>query len=273
MGLSRRHVVTAVCSVLVLDASIAWACIRPPPPVVPEGWLGFTVTVAGPEPRSIPRNAALRGDTAPTRLGTPLAIERLPELGGLLSRVVELLPAGEWVDSANGSALVVDIVDVTPPTAPVVEGGAFEIVESDAGCFGSSDCDGERAKLSVDIAPATDDATPAERLSYAVFLGTTRAEAEAATIPDDIYTRDFEGTVWRDSQRREGDTDIWVSVAAIDLAGNVGPRSEPMQIHSVDDGCAVHPIGGRTQTPIAVSIAIAILIARARRRCRRSSSE
>lgn len=236
-ALSCRALCTALTASVVIPTSIAAACSLAPAPEIVVGFFGFSFGVFVDEPLVLPQNAAVVGEGILRVDGAAVALEPLPGLPGV-SRPITPLAEGARVSFDEMMATVGPELDLTAPEATVVTGGAFHVSES-PGC-GAYTC-GTIVSLTVDLEPARDDLTPEERMSYVLYLGRSADEVSVATEPDGFYLRDHSGAVWRFANRSEGNQDIWVAVAAVDLAGNVGERSESMQIHtaSAGNGCVV----------------------------------
>jgi hypothetical protein len=256
-GTLWHSIAAAIVLAIVFVGGVAWACDLVPPPVITRGILGSTFQTNGATELVLPRNfAVVEASGTPPALddGTVLAFQPT-ELPGI-ARVGTTVPVGATITSGAGeTARVEDVIDTTPPSALAITGGAFTVSEGDDGgpfaCQSISSC-GTIVRLAVDVDAATDDHTPSDRMTYALFVASSENGATSATSADSFIVRD--GTeIWRFGDEAEGDSDIWVSVAAIDLAGNVGPRSAAMQIHTAETGCRVAP-GNVTSTVLLMAL-------------------
>lgn len=117
-----------------------------------------------------------------------------------------------------------------------------------------------RLNLATD---ATDDLTPTDQVTYALFTGTSKAGAESEPTPFAFRPRE-EGMM---SVAVLAPDAQWFSVAPIDLAGNVGPRSEAIKVDVlvVDSGCSASPSRQTGWRFAYAVIAAAALVARRRR--------
>lgn len=268
-GTLWHSIAAALALAIAFVGGVAWACDLVPPPVITRGILGSTFETHGASELLLPRNFAIvEAAGMPPALddGTTLAFQPT-ELPGI-ARVGTDVPAGATITSGAGeTARVEDVIDTTPPSAAAITGGALTVSEGDDGgpfgCQSISSC-GTIVRLAVDVDAATDDHTPSDRMTYALFVASSENGATSTMAADSFIVRD--GTeIWRFGDEAEGDSDIWVSVAAIDLAGNVGPRSAAMQIHTAESGCRVAP-GNATSTALLVTLLGLTLAWRSRRR-------
>lgn len=264
------HSIAASLALAILGiGGVAWACDLVPPPVITRGILGSAFQTNGASELVLPRNFAIvEAAGIPPMLddGTVLAFQST-ELRGIARVGTDVAPGSTITSAVSEVARVEDVVDTTPPSAVAITGGAFTISEGDDGgpfgCQSISSC-GTIVRLAVDVDAATDDHTPSDRMTYALFIASSESGATSSMTPDGFFVRD--GTeIWRFGDEAEGDSDIWVAVAPIDLAGNVGPRSAAMQIHAASSGCRVAPGGSTTSTTLLVSMLALGLAWRSRR--------
>ena len=125
-------------------------------------------------------------------------------------------------------------LDAMAPEQPEILGGEYSFTPEREGCAYSS-C-GDLGVLTIDLGAGADDQTPADVISFALFIGRSRDDALSASAKG-LYLRDGGGSVW-DFVGDLRDQDIWVSVAALDLAGNISERAEPVQVYAGQGGCA-----------------------------------
>jgi hypothetical protein len=251
---------------------VAFACDLVPAPEVLRGILGSSFQLGGSGAEiALPKNFAIvdRGPTPTLDDGTVLSFEPT-DLTGIARVTTDVAPGSTITTASSEIARVEDVIDTTPPSAVTLAGGSFEVSEGDDGgafgCGAMSSC-GTISRLMIDADAATDDHTASQRITYAIFLGSSQAEVTTSAVPDGFFVRD-NGTLWRFADEAEGERDIWVVVAAIDLAGNVGPRSTPMQIHASSSGCRVAPPSSALSTGMFALAIGAGLAWRARRKRR-----
>jgi hypothetical protein len=223
----------------------------------------------------LPRNAALlfqqlADPAAPVEVGTDARGEPLSVLlepvrqgppGQNVYRSVEPLPVGAELSSKT----VADYVDESPPTAPRVLGGAVVFNDGTGACGGNS-C-GDYTDLSLEIELSEDDHLRGEQLVYAVYLGTTRERAATAVRPDYVL-RATGNQLWALVPDRWTHDEAYVSLSALDLAGNESPRSEPVKVGEDDGACSLSPGQRRAGAPL-VLFAAAAAFALLRRQPRR----
>ena len=197
-----------------------------------------------------------------------------PSAGSIfIAKPDELLPASRDIAVGDGhrnsSYKIGDYVDQTPPARPVVTGGGIEHYDPSSGCGTAVSSCGESTVLRFAIAePVRDDQAPAAFIAYAVYLERSVDEALASPTPlvllagPDFLSMHLDHA-WIDS-------DAFISVSAIDFAGNESPRSEPYQVNASGIGCAV---GLHRRRPLVSTTALLVLagLAWVRRRRRFSA--
>lgn len=164
-----------------------------------------------------------------------VAIVRNPELLDISSwppttvPVVEHAVRGLWrpetplrpgtpLESIGQTVVTNDVIDTEPPTA-------LEVLSvSRGGCAGSLRVDAEESP--------TDDHTPNNRLVYAVYAGSTAAEAEEGLEP-----KAFALGFWL----LPGVRFPWVAVSVLDQAGNESSRSKAFPVLDAPSGCSAAP--------------------------------
>lgn len=154
-------------------------------------------------------------------------------------------------------------LDTTPP-------GAVEILEVDVSRGRGPDCSGtggysetsldDLGSIMITLKPPADDRTPEEQMGYRVTI----LEGELANdmIPD--YDFRINGEVmylnWSDGDTDDQEPiDLTIEIQAIDLAGNLGTRSDPITIqHPGSGGCstAAHNTLEAWMCLLAVSLAV-----------------
>jgi hypothetical protein len=260
--------VLAACS---LPAALALACELESFPAVTSGVLGFDPFEPDAQPR-LPRNPAVAFWSSGSMpvvtdvAGDEVEFDRLgpeppPGHVGLLTPLEPLEPGMGYTLDQSLPLVIDDYVDETAPSPPAVRGGAVDISEEDGFCLAQSSC-GTIVALHVDLDPGQDEHTPRQNLTYAVFVQGSAERARSAELPARLallaggQVSLFLDEVW-------AERDVWVSVAALDLAGNPSERTEPMMMHSGSGSCrivpAVRPFG------VLAWIALALVAVRLRR--------
>lgn len=223
---------------------VARACSPAMDVPVTDGLGGETVT-------HVPRNygyvrdragrVPIAGSTPPLyRDATPLSVGRLP--GG-------------------SDVNVDDVVDSTAPSRPSLRSGTLSVQPGGNGCFADTT---RSLELELEADP-TDNHTSPRDLTYVIFAGDTKAAAETAASPAALRVSEVPATV----RFRHSAPDLrWFSVAAIDLAGNISPRSDAIEVDVRDygDGCAMSPTRGSARWPFACTAALALALLACRRR-------
>lgn len=247
---------------------------------------GFNAPDAGLALPEVPRNVALLNP--PLRLldgqrgvvvdDAQVALDATPALSlspaQVLHRAQSPLPIGGVLAADPFSppvAVIGETIDTTPPSAPTILDADLRLAQDPSGC-GAQDSCGDITSLSLRVTPAVDDHTPSASLYYAVFIGETRPQIERLTAPTQVVFLSQGGVLLFPPSVRE-DFPLAVSIAAIDFAGNLGPRSELFVAHTGESGCAIAQIQ-RTQIAgwAAVGLALAVLWWRRRRVARWEAS-
>jgi hypothetical protein len=218
-------------SLLVVGAPSAWpvhACSDPEPPWV-DSFLGVSSFDRLPDLLEVPGNLATFAQVLYRRDTDQVVRLVSVSAEGWLRRVEEPLPAGIRVDSGGPlQAVVADVIDETPPSAPGIREGRVSRGTSDRGCGPSC---GSGPSLGVDFDHAVDDFTPQERMTYVLLY----AETEAALLAMSVHEGDWLaphgiGYVFAKITSDMARGPVWVALQAVDQAGNVSPRTEPLQL-------------------------------------------
>ena len=183
---------------------------------------------------------------------------------GQLYVLTEPVPPG-----TTASGMVIgDYMDDQAPTAPQTLSGSIEFNED--GC-GTSSC-GEYTELRVAIEPASDDHAPPLALVYAVYLATSKAKAATAPVPEILLEVSEFGdpSLWTLLDDKWSDSEAWLSISALDAAGNESPRTEPIRVNSESGGCTLgtRRRGGGFQLAAFVLAACAAVMRRVAKRRR-----
>jgi hypothetical protein len=258
--------------------------------IPPGGALGAPSNYAsGGITLTVPRNAAflwsrsgLDGSSAPPVIANDsatgaavLGVEiTSPFIGGgyvLLRPTVPLDPARNYRDARTGVTLVPEASDdTTPPEAPVILAASLETSDLSGGCNGGGTC-GTTTWIQIQLAGTTaDQPFGSEHLTYAAYVGFSREEA--LTGPQALKLFIGALTFNLGLSGSPSGHDVYVSLAAIDQAGNIGPRSEPFLVEQAGgNGCSVRP-GGRTDVSALPGLLAALgllIVASASRALRR----
>lgn len=271
--LSPRNRARATVVLGLLAPSAAFACtvartsIHDLPGVHDYAWPEGSIDV--------PRNLAVF-DGATQRISalasyteTTLGDAAMPTLTPMPSAGTQIvLSAGGWAVGDGGvrgpSVLnVIDYIDTEAPSAPVVGSARDTTSDAPSGCS-STTCGGVPSFV-VRLTPSTDDFTPAERITYAVYIGTT-VESASGSLPIEYRIAD-DGTVDSLTVQNSG-IDQYVAVQAIDQAGNRSPLSTPVLVVG-KSGCSTAP----RSADAAVSMIIVIASLAVRRIRRRTASD
>lgn len=276
-----RNAVTVVYWVVgsvfssLLAVGVAYACSFAPSAVPTSGVLGLSSQASVPafaEPGSllVPRNVAflvteqviIDGDTFVNTVALDLPFS--PKTGPFLG-VDGLLPAGSLLQADGPEVEVGDFIDEQTPDVPVITGGDLEVHNGDQGC--ASDSCGDFANLRITLDPSRDDHTPEAHVVYALFVGVAPNQVRDMLEPTELVMLD-NGELQSFVDFRFSETDVFVSVAAIDFAANHSERSEPIRVHRGDRGCAVAQAGRAHLTTGLLAILALWVIARPGRRRR-----
>jgi hypothetical protein len=169
-----------------------------------------------------------------------------------------------------------DYLDEAPPAAPqIVDSVVVRPGDGGEGCGGGlSDCEGF-TNLGVTLAaPAQDDHAPAGRVAYLVYLERSADAARTTRTPFALVHESGNinaTTLFVPLDESWVDSDAFVSVSAIDWAGNESPRTEPRPANSGGIGCAVS-LPGKHRPKVAIGLAMLTGLAWIRRWKRRRSS-
>jgi MYXO-CTERM domain-containing protein len=123
-------------------------------------------------------------------------------------------------------------VDMTPPSAaPVVEGSYGDRNASNDGCTAqASSCDDLFYVELLVTAPAQDDRTPSDQLGYRLELVAGAPPADLPAEPVRPWDVEHIRIDYVDDPDDPMPFDFTVRLIPVDLAGNEGPASEPLQL-------------------------------------------
>lgn len=142
----------------------------------------------------------------------------------------ELDPAEQQVDTTPPGPIEVLDVEVHRGRGPSCEG---------IGGWSATSIDGT-GTIAITINPPIDDRTPLEQMGYRVTL--LEGELENDMFPEyDFRIRDEAIYLnWSDGDTDDQEPiDLTIEIQAVDLAGNLGARSDPITIrHPGSGGCA-----------------------------------
>jgi hypothetical protein len=128
------------------------------------------------------------------------------------------LPPGTPLESIDQTVITTGVIDTEAPTG--IELLSVSTRSSIGDCYGS---------LRVDAAAwPSDDHTPRNRLVYAVYAGSTQAEATESSAPVELVLYDLISDLGLP----------WVAISVLDQAGNESPRSEAVEVIDAASGCA-----------------------------------
>lgn len=171
----------------------------------------------------------------------------------------------------------------TVAPAPVTMGDTRLVLFGGTPCdgLGSAECP-QLDRVTFDLL-ATDDQTPAERLRFAVSFGSDAASAETAPLSllveqDQRGTQSVSAFLGLGGKRAEtgfSRSSLCVTFAAVDDAGNVGPRSAARCVNTNDRSAALVLQGvpcpnGCSSTTGALVLPLLLVIGRRLRRTVRS---
>jgi uncharacterized protein (TIGR03382 family) len=224
----------------------ARACDVPSPPSVTSGILGFdggNPELAPDAP--LPRNLALvywssRGVPRLTLDGAPVALEPLgpsAEAGttGMMAPSEPLRSGARYELDGSTAFTVADFIDTEPPSAPVLADQSVSVSDGREGC--AYDSCGPMVTVTARIAPGSDDRTPPERLTYALYLGASAQKARQSEVPARLGLLE-NGETWFFADDAWAERDMYLSVAALDFAGNQSTRTEPVLLRRGPSGCS-----------------------------------
>jgi hypothetical protein len=226
-----------LAAAIVLAYGAALACSVIGYTGVTAGFLGVANYTA-PQGLHVPRNVAI-ASMASLPAAEPAAlqddvgdeIELEPVAGTVWWTPVAPLEPGAHVQSGVVGATVDDVIDETLPSAPSLTRARVHVVESGRGCLRPvSTCEGMET-LYLTIEESSDDYSPPERITYAMFGGSTASEAEAAELPIRLLvTRPDTSELVETWGMLDTDPIQWVAIAAVDQAGNVSARTAPVRL-------------------------------------------
>lgn len=181
------------------------------------------------------------------------------------------LAAGE---SPPGEASSTDTV---APGAVTVGAPTVHLVRN--GCDGSGAACPQLDRVEFSVA-ASDDQTGPDELRYLAAFGATEAEATTAAgsllfkadLDDTARVTAYLGFGGARSGRDFSRATLCFTLAAVDVAGNVGPRSSPRCVDTVSEAGAqvtdATPCGGTGCASAPANALLAVLVLFARRRAR-----
>jgi hypothetical protein len=181
------------------------------------GFLGLSDDEKGVE---APRNVAVVHNPELNDISSwpPTAVPVVPHWVEGLWRPATPLPSDTPHESITQTVITTDVIDTEAPTGiellSVSAGGSI------GGCGGT---------LRVESAGSpSDDQTPRNRLVYAVYAGSTQAEAMESSAPVELVLYDLISDLGLP----------WVAISVLDQAGNESPRSEAVEVIDAASGCA-----------------------------------
>jgi hypothetical protein len=198
---------------------------------------------------SLPRNVAFvffsRGPGARTQLTAAGEVVELELLGvepersqfGLQTPREPLVPGVMYSYDLSGPFTVDDYIDEAAPEPPRIHKASMRASDYGGSCGGSS-C-GDIVSVQVQVTPGADDHTPAAALTYAMYIGESAQAALTTTqVERFLLLNGQEELIFREHYDWS-DRDMFVSVSALDHAGNESARTEPVQINSASFGCRI----------------------------------
>ena len=177
-------------------------------------------------------------------------------------------PIGESRSYTTG-----DYIDDQPSAAPGIVSGEIQHYDGPSGCSEADSCTGPSTTLIITFdAPPMDDHTPSELLTYAIYLEKSADEARTAPTPFGLFARplltDGNHMLITSIEPSWLDSDAFVTLSVLDLAGNESARSEPWQVGREGSGCAIKT-RSRHRPVVASTLALLAVLGWARRRTRR----
>lgn len=190
--------------------------------VAPTDAMGLLGVESGASPRATtaPRNAIVVRHTDFSVDGE--GRRRLePDPRFPFSHPEPLFDLGQLASPLGRTVLIVDVVDLTAPSAPTLR--FVEHRDPSAGCDRNVLCDIESIRITFD--GSTDDFTLEGHLAYLLFSGEDAEAARAGERVDGIFSPDGIGELFVytvDASELRG---RWIALAAVDQAGNVSESS------------------------------------------------
>jgi hypothetical protein len=228
--------------------TVVWACEYSDDQSVYEV-LGVAGLPSQRMPVSLPRNVAFvffaRENGARPQLtaaGAAIELELLgvePERShfGLQTPREPLVPGMTYSYDLSGPFTVDDYIDETAPEPPRITKAAMEAFDYGGSCGGSS-CN-DIVSVKVRLTPGTDDHTTTTALTYAMYIGESAEAARTTTQVERFLVQSGqEDLILRESYDWT-ERDMFVSVSALDHAGNESHRTEPVQINHAPSGCRI----------------------------------
>jgi hypothetical protein len=163
--------------------------------------------------------------------------------GTFVAKPDEPMPAHLVILSGGAQSAIGDYLDEAPPDTPQIIESSVRHDDGGEGCAGGASSCAGFTNLGVTLsAPAKDDHTPAERIAYLVYLERSAETTRTTRTPFALVSAAGtinQATLFVSLDPSWADSDAFVSVSAIDWAGNESPRTEPYQANSSGIGCAV----------------------------------
>jgi hypothetical protein len=211
--------------------AVVRACSYAPPPMV-QGLLGVAEFYAPAGGLEVPRNAAVLGaDITLLQTGESVSLAALPGHPDLF-QPLEPLPVGAMIEVQGVQAHVVDVIDESPPSGPRITDGRIHRPRGNRGCVAGEgpECV-DIVTLNLGFEPGDDDTTPPSRMTYILFMGTTRDEVAGMELQEGEWLLAADVThLWFPLDFAADVDPDWVALQAVDQAGNVSPRSEPFRL-------------------------------------------
>lgn len=201
------------------------AATSPPPPFDPVvrgpllGEPAHAEMIGDPDRTGFPGNPALLAPIALfDPMGTEVLLEPHPSLPEAWRPAVPLV-AGTYT-STSGTLESTGLVDDVPPATPSIVSIEPVVYSSSGGCSRNEPAEYLEGVV-IEFDAISDDATPRERMTLAIYAGHSASEVESASNPVLVA---IEGSRWFEYDITATGY-AHFAVEAVDLAGNVSPRS------------------------------------------------
>lgn len=207
------------------------------------GFLGlsdFEEGVAAPRNVAIVRNPELRDISTWPPTIVPV-VEHSVE--GLWRPATPPPPGTPLESPISQTVITTDLIDTEAPTGiellSVSSGGAT------GGCSGT---------LKFDAAASpTDDQTPSDRLAYAVYAGSTQAEAMESPARVALLRYSYSPIANPGLP--------WVAISVLDQAGNESPRSEAVEVIDAESGCSATGVARSSSATTFLALGLLLFMA------------